>query len=137
MKDDEVDTSRPFIAVRHDAEGDVFTPTLGEYLVNPLAAPLLDVSVSMSGFFSDDDGVAVSVPNVDRFSEIAPGGFVRFALSTRDEWDEFVMSWFVQYSVTGQRERLQFGCFKRMEGVVRTTSLPILDGHGFLVPRHP
>ena len=131
-----IDLTLPFIAIRCDVEGDDFTPTMGEYLCNPLTEDLLDAEVSIGGFYSDPDlGVISSEPkSPDRYT-VPAGKYVRFALSTWDEYCEMVCHWSLSYRTESLGQRTsKFGTFKRLEDVTSMDDVPILGGGAMIVP---
>ena len=132
-----IDVSIPFIAIRSDEPGDYFTPTMGEYLCNPLAEDLFDVRVSLGGFFSDESlGVIESEPNDKGPFDLPAGKAHRFCLSTQDEYDEMVVSWSVRYrKACGESVTMYFGSFKRLQDTRHFDEVPALGGPALVVPR--
>jgi hypothetical protein len=132
---DTIDTSRPFIAIRRDREGRDFEATQGEYLVNPLNEELRNVLTSTGGFFSTDECVIESEKRPPGQWTIRPLGFVRIGLSTRDEYEEFVVHWSVEYELqSGKRVRAGFASSKGLADAEFFEEIPILGGPGLIVP---
>jgi hypothetical protein len=132
----QIDLSVPFIAIRPDEEGDDFTPTMGEYLCNPLGEKLLDVIVSTGGFYSADElGVIESQAKPKPAFSVAPGGAERFTLSTQDEYDEMVVHWYVTYRTeSGAEYEAKFGSYKYLQDAVYAEMTPCLGGPARVVP---
>jgi hypothetical protein len=136
MDEKKIDLLAPFIAIRQDVEGDYFTPTMGEYLCNPLTDDLLDVEVSLGGFYSAEElGVLQSNGSVKPVFRVASGAAERFALSTQDEYDEMVVHWSVRYRTNaGARYEASFGSYKRLRDAGYTELTPCLGGPARIIP---
>jgi hypothetical protein len=133
----ELNTSQPFIAVRSDEEGDDYSPTMGEYLCNPLDEDLIDAKVSTGGYFSAEElGVISSIPTDKDTFMVPAGGAVRFALSTWDEYTEMVLHWRVRYrTATSGFVSMSFGTFKGLADAETMPDVPGFNGQGLVVPR--
>lgn len=133
----ELDLTEPFIVVRKDCEGKPYEATMGEYLCNPLAEDVCDVEISTGGFWSDEEfGVVSTAPKEPQRLFVPAGRVLRFALSTRDEFDEMVVHWTIRYH-TASRGRVEFECesFKGLRDATFFPEVPLLAGPGFVIPR--
>ncbi len=133
----EVDLSQPFLAIRKDVEGSAFDQTMGEYICNPLSQDLLDVEVSLGGFFSDAElGVLESKDKTFPLSVVPAGQAARFTISTWDEYCEFVCYWTVSYrTITNGNAKMSFGTFKVLADCQLLEETPVLGGRAYIVPR--
>lgn len=133
-----IDLTLPFVAIRKDVPGGPYTPTMGEYLCNPLEEDLLDVEISTGGWYSADDlGVIDSIPQEAKPAYTIPAGeCVRFALSTEDEYNEMAVHWTLRYRTVSAGVRTEsFGSFKRLKDARSFEKVPILGSAGRVVPR--
>lgn len=132
----ELNTERPFIAIRNDVAGDRYTPSAGEYLVNSLEEDLHDVKVSSGGFYSTDLGVITTDGHPQNGLIVPARGFLRVGLSTWDEYDELVVSWRVEFATRAPSpESAAFGSYKGLADASYVDDIPILGGPGWIVPR--
>jgi hypothetical protein len=76
----EINTTLPFIAIRHDLDGTAYKRTEGEYIVNPLPIEITDVRIDLGGFMSDDAGVIESNPNQHQVQVVYPAQAERYTL---------------------------------------------------------
>lgn len=131
----ELAPEKPFIAISQDIAGDRYTPTEGEYLVNPLDEELRQVKVSTGGFYSADRGVITAGGGSQHGLIVPARGFLQVGLSTWDEYDEFVVSWKLEFVTRTVRESAAFGSYKGLVDAIYVDDIPILGGPGWIVPR--
>jgi hypothetical protein len=136
MSESKINVTKPFIAIREDLQGSDYDATMGEYLCNPLNEELLDVEISTGGFYSDQQiGVITSDESKDNLLTVPAGSAVRFALSTWDEYQEYVLHWSVRYrTATKARGTYRFGTFKSLKDCEWMKDVPCLGGPGCVVP---
>ena len=136
MNENKIDLTQPFIAIRNDLEGSDYDATMGEYLCNPLDEDLLDVEVSTGGFFGADELGVIEAKSAPEPVFIVPAGTaVRFALSTWDEYCEYVLHWTVRYRTETKPEGVRrFETFKYLRDCVPMKDVPCLGGPGQVVP---
>lgn len=110
---------------------------MDEFFCNPLDEDLLDVEVSTGGFFSDPElGVIESLPNVIERMRVPARGARVFAVSTWDEYREFVLHWLLRYRTeSGGLTAVSFGTFKELDDCESLDVTPMLEGSTFVVPR--
>jgi hypothetical protein len=126
---------RPFIAIRRDEEGEAYDPTEGEYLCNPLDEDMLDVVVSSGGFYTlPQVGVVEGNSSVHPTFAVRAGSAERFALSTREEYDEMVVHWNVSYRTAKHGEaRFSVSSWKGLRDTIYCEDIPTLGGPGRIV----
>ncbi len=113
-------------------------PTLGEYFCNPFFEALLDVTITLGGYFSAEGvGVLESIPKKIELPVIPSRGCVRYTISTEDEFNEMAVDWSVSYrTATSDVQCVSFSSFKMLADAQKYSDVPLLGGPGRIVPRN-